>query len=110
MSYYKKLLTLIITITPLFLFSGVAFAAMEWPVIAGVTLTEKTWASYLFAAGVSIGVLIGTLVIVAQGITILFSAGNAGKINEARKKIFGALFGVAILGGAFAIMNLQKQQ
>jgi len=105
MSYYKKLLTLIITITPLFLFSGVAFAAMEWPVIAGVTLTEKTWASYLFVAGVSIGVLIGTLVIVTQGITILFSAGNAGKINEARKKIFGALFGVAILGGAFAIIN-----
>lgn len=108
---FKNKKELLITILIFSLFAcGTVFAAPEvkFPEINGISLDGsgfKNTTAYFFSLGAVIGAFISVVIMIVSGIIILFSKGNPGRIEDSRRRIFGALFGLLILGGLYVIIN-----
>jgi hypothetical protein len=95
---------------------SLAFAALEnvYPPLTlspSVTLniTEVSgvsdYISYFFALGIFIGGLFAVVATIYAGVRMIFAQGNPGEFNKAKSEITRALVGLAILFGAYLILN-----
>ncbi len=74
----------------------------------GATTSSTLLARYVAAFytwGLSIVGVLAVLMLMAGGITWLTSAGDSGKIGNAKKMISGSLFGTLLLVGAYFFLN-----
>jgi len=105
---YKKILFGAI-ISTLFL-SKVVFAAIEWPSIGGVSLTNNSSfaevVGYLYVFIAAIGVSVSVIVIIMAGIDFLIHGSNPSEISKARNKILGAILGILFLVSPYIIIKI----
>ncbi|MCK9577908.1 pilin [bacterium] len=101
MENHKKNIILFLITFFSFFWIGNAFAFLNKPSggIAGMV-------SYFFDLSVAVGSLIAVVFIIGSGFTIMISKGNPSKVSEAKKRLFGALLGLFILTGTFAIISI----
>jgi hypothetical protein len=103
----------IITTLFFFLIASPAFA-LDYPMIAGITITESTSAAefiiYLFNLGIAVGAFIAVIMVIMAGIEWLTSSGNPSKVESAKGKIVNTLLGVGVLFGCFLILNTINSQ
>lgn len=74
----------------------------------GATTSSTLLARYIksfYTWGLSIVGVLAVLMLMAGGITWLTSAGDSGKIGNAKKMISGSLFGTLLLVGAYFFLN-----
>lgn len=106
----NKNLLLFIIITSLFAVGSVSAMETKFPIIGGITIDNTTGlvgsVKYFFILSIVAGAFIAVTVIIASGIIIMLSKGNPSKISDAKKKMFGALLGLLILGGTYSIIFL----
>lgn len=104
------------TIIAIFFFSIIASPvfAIDYPTIAGITVTENTTAAdfvvYLFNLGIAVGAFIAVIMILMAGIEWLTSSGNPSKVESAKGKITNTLLGVCVLFGCYLILNTINSQ
>jgi len=88
--------------------------AIDYPMIAGIAITESTSAAdfiiYLFNLGIAVGAFIAVIMVIMAGIEWLTSSGNPGKVESAKGKIVNTLLGVAVLFGCYLILNTINSQ
>ncbi len=77
--------------------------------IGGKTITEDStlvdFVAYFFNLAVVLATVVAVVVIVYAGFNLVMSRGEPGKVNDAKSKMTGAFFGLAILLGSFIIVN-----
>ncbi|MCK9445811.1 pilin [bacterium] len=104
--------TIIVTASSL-LIAFPAFA-IDYPTIAGITITESTSAAdfiiYLFNLGIAVGAFIAVIMVFMAGFEWLTSSGNPSKVESAKGKIINTLFGVCVLFGCYLILNTINSQ
>lgn len=97
----------ILTISPV-------FAAMQYPEIAGITISSATTAAdfvvYFFNLAIAVGAFIAGGVLFAAGIEYVSARGEPAKIESARSKIKNAFLGLIILLASFMILNTINSQ
>jgi len=98
----------------LFLIASPAFAAMQYPTIGGITISETTTAAeyivYFFNLAIAMGAFAAVIMMIMAGIEWVTAAGNPSKIESAKGKIANTLFGVAVLVGCYLILNTINNQ
>jgi len=91
------------------LFSFFPVFAMDYPIIAGITISEQTTAAeyivYFFNLSVGIGAFIAVIVVVLAGIDWMTAGDNSSKITSAKGRIKNTLFGIAILMGCYLMLD-----
>lgn len=109
----NKKITFLISLSGMLLVSP-ALAAMEYPVIAGITISGTTTAAeyiiYFFNLSVAVGAFIAAVVLAMAGVDYVSSQGEPAKIESAKSKIKNAFLGLTILLGAFIILNIINPQ
>lgn len=83
--------------------NGVAIGKKEGSVITSDLLARYVKAFYNW--GLSIVGVLAVLMLMAGGLIWLTSAGDSGKIENAKKMISGSLFGTLLLVGAYFFLN-----
>jgi hypothetical protein len=105
---YKKILFGVIISN--LLLSEVVFAAIEWPSIGGISLTNNSSfaeaAGYLYVFIAAIGVSIAVIVIIMAGIDFLIHGSNPSEISKARNKVLGAIIGILFLVSPYIIIKI----
>ncbi|MFA6252368.1 MAG: hypothetical protein WCX74_03140 [Candidatus Paceibacterota bacterium] len=106
----KGILFFTITASLLFLYRTAFALETDFPLIDGLKVEDSSGfaglVKYFFSLSVVAGAFISVAVIIYSGIIILFSVGNPSKISDAKKRIFGSLLGLFVLGGTYAIIYL----
>jgi hypothetical protein len=96
------------------LFVAAPVFAIDYPTIAGITITESTTAAdfvvYLFYLGIAIGAFIAVIMILMAGTEWLTSSGDPSKVGAAKEKITNTLLGVCVLFGCYLILNTINSQ
>jgi len=91
-----------------------AFAAMQYPEIAGITISNTTTAAeyivYFFNLAIAIGAFIAGGVLCAAGIEYVSARGEPAKLESARNKIKNTFLGLIILLASFMILNIINPQ
>jgi len=75
---------------------------------AGITLSNETANDvivYFFNLGIAIGGILAVIVLVRAGIDYTTSQGDVGKIEESKKRIQNAFFGIIVLSASFLLLN-----
>jgi len=75
---------------------------------AGITLSSETANNvivYFFDLGIAIGGILAVVVLVRAGIDYVTSQGDVGKIEESKKRIQNAFFGIIVLSASFILLN-----
>jgi hypothetical protein len=115
--------TLFISIVFLLIFTGgVALAAtasqplnLDWPKSPlGTSLKENPnlliFVKYLYEWMISLGGLAAFIALIYAGFLYLTSAGNVGKMRDARERITSTVWGLGLLFGAYIILNTINPQ
>lgn len=108
----KKILLLVLTFLPSFAFAALENTYPRLPISPTVTLTitevsgVADYISYFFALGIFIGILVAVVAVISAGVRMIFAQGNPGEFNKAKSEITRALVGLAILFGAYLILNV----
>jgi hypothetical protein len=96
----------ILAISPVF--------AMDYPTIAGITISSSTTASeyivYFFNLAIASGAFIAGAVLFMAGVDYVSSRGEPAKIQDAKNKIKNAFLGLIILLSSFMILNIINPQ
>ncbi|MCK9445812.1 pilin [bacterium] len=108
----KKAATFLFSLLGIFFISP-AFA-IDYPTIAGITITESTSAAtfivYFFNLAIAVGTFIAAIVLIMAGIDYVSSRGEPAKIDSAKNKIKNAFLGLIILFASFMILNIINPQ
>lgn len=106
---YKYSLIFLIIVFLFFLSTGFCFAReIEIPLPglpAGAEPVLQDYIKVLFSLGMRIAGAIAVLALVIGGLRYMISAGNPTAISEAKKTIFGALFGMVLLFSSYLILT-----
>jgi len=96
------------------IFVSPVLAAISYPEIAGITISNTTTASeyiiYFFNLAIAVGTFIAAVVIAMAGFDYVTSQGEPAKIESAKGKIRNAFLGVIILLASFLILNIINPQ
>jgi hypothetical protein len=88
--------------------------AMDFPKIAGITVSKTTTAAefiiYLFNLAIASGAFIAAVVLIMAGVDYVSSKGEPAKIQSAKNKIKNAILGLTILLASFMILNIINPQ
>jgi len=60
---------------------------------------------FIYKYGFIVGAVVAVMVIIVAGIMYIFSGGNSDTVGQAKKKIFGALIGLALMALSYTILN-----
>jgi len=106
----KKILFLIIFLAILGIFSKVSALETTWPPSPfGTNLTDTSTLTdlvkYIYEWGIFIGGLAVFISLLIGGFLYLTSAGNPGRMTEAKDRIFSALIGLVLLFSVYLILN-----
>lgn len=97
-----------------FFIASSALAAIEYPTIAGITISESTSAAeyliYFFNLAVAAGTFIAVIMVIMAGIEWVTSSGNPGKVESAKSKLTNTVFGVMVLLGCYLVLNAINPQ
>lgn len=89
--------------------SAPLFVLADYPTIGGRTITKDSTFSdfvvYYFSLALMIGIIAAVIVIIIAGIKFLISQGDPSKRSDAKRMINGALIGLIVLFGSYAILN-----
>jgi hypothetical protein len=89
----------------LLIFSANYCMALEVPLPGfGTTFDLAHYILYFFQWFIGIGSSLAVVALVIAGIQLIFSAGNPGRVGEAKKTIQGAILGLIILLGSYLIL------
>jgi hypothetical protein len=96
------------------LFISPVFAAMNYPPIAGITISSTTTATeyiyYFFNLAIAIGAFIAAGALSIAGIAYVSSRGEPAKMQDARDKIKNTFLGLIILLACYMILNIINPQ
>ena len=87
---------------------------VDYPKVGTKTITSETempeYINYIFNLAIIIGVIVSIGALIYGGFGYLTSAGDPGKLQDAKDRIFGSLLGLIILLGSYLILNIVNPQ
>jgi len=96
----------ILAISPVF--------AMDYPTIAGITISATTSAAeyivYFFNLAIASGAFIAGVVLFMAGVDYMSARGEPARLSDAKKKITDAFIGLTVLLASFMILNIINPQ
>jgi len=88
--------------------------AMDYPTIAGITISNSTSAAeyivYIFNLAIAVGGFISGAVLFFAGVEYISAGGDPKKLSSAKEKIKNAFFGLTVLLASFMILNTINSQ
>jgi hypothetical protein len=113
MKKFKNFYLLFLIILPVLLNASFCLAGgsleLSYPIIGGKTLSTNTdlpnFVNYIFNLAIGVSGLLAFGVLIYSGTKYLTSAGDSGKMNEAKDQIFSAFVGLIILLCAYIILS-----
>ncbi len=112
---YKKVIFVLILFGVLSVVSNALALELEWPLSPiGTKLEDDSkfpqLVKYLYEWGISLGGLAAFISLVMAGFQYLTSAGDTGKMSEARNQINSAVLGLVLLLSSFLILETINPQ
>jgi hypothetical protein len=108
----KKRITFLISLFGILSVSPVF--AIDYPEIAGITISSTTTAAqyivYFFNLAIASGAFIAGVVLFMAGVDYVSSRGEPAKLESAKSKIRNAFLGLTILLASFMILNIINPQ
>jgi hypothetical protein len=106
----KKIYLFLLVFFLIFLFSTARGLEITWPPSPGGTeltsgSTFDVLVKYLYEWGIALGGIVAFFVLVFAGFQYLTSAGDPGKMKEAKDRIFSAFLGLILLLSTWIILN-----